>query len=169
MDFLIGGFFLNPNFGQKKTDQYQFRRVQNSMKKCSKCLACSYIEKGKTVRGKNYKGNKFIWKIGKQGLCSSSNLVYLLQCDQEKCLKQYIGVTQQEFRERIYQHIGYVRNKQLNKATGEHFNLPGHSIKNMKFTMLEQVKSPDPLHGREREKLIIRKFNSVYNGINKEP
>ena len=40
---------------------------------------------------------------------------------------------------------------------------------NMKFTMLEQVKSPDPLYRSEREKLIIRKFNTFYNGIHKEP
>ena len=117
----------------------------------------------------NYKGKQFVWKIGRQGLCLSSNLVYLIHCDKENCLRQYIGVTQQEFRERIYQHIGYVRNKQVNKATGEHFNLPGHSMHNMKFTMLEQVKSPDPLYGREREKLLIRKFNTFYNGINKDP
>ena len=79
-------------------------------------------------------------------------------------------MTQQEFRDRIYQHIGYVRNKQLNKSTGEHFNLPGHRIYHMKFTMLEQVKSLDPLYivcGRESK--LIRKYNTFHNGINKEP
>ena len=84
-------------------------------------------------------------------------------------MKKYFGITQQEFRERKLQHIGYVRNKQINKATGEHFNLPGHSMHNMKFTILEQVMSSDPLYGREREKLLIRKFNTFYKGINKEP
>ena len=59
--------------------------------------------------------------------------------------------------------------KKLNKATGEHFNLLGHSINNMKFTMFKQVKSFVPLYGREREKLLIRTFNTFYNGINKEP
>ena len=92
-----------------------------------------------------------------------------MECDKDKCKKQYIGVTQQEFRDRIYQHIGYVRNKQTSRATGDHFYLPGHNIHNMKFTMLEHIKSRDPLYGREREKLLIRKFNSFYNGINKEP
>ena len=85
------------------------------------------------------------------------------------CKKKYIGITHQEFRDRIYQHIGYVRNKQMQKATGEHFNLPGHHIHHMKFTILEKVKSSDPLYGREREKLLIRKFNTFYDGINKEP
>ena len=139
------------------------------MFKCGKCLACSYIKEGKTVAGKSYKGKKFIWKIGREGSCGSSNIVYLLECEKQYCKQRYIGVTHQEFRDRIYQHIGYVRNKQLQKATGEHFNLPGHQIHHMKFTMLEQVKSPDPLYGREREKLLIRKLNTSYDGINKEP
>ena len=69
----------------------------------------------------------------------------------------------------MYQHIGYVRNTQYQKATGEHFNLPGHQIHQMKFTMLEKVKSSDPLYGREGEKLLIRKFKTFYDGINKEP
>ena len=57
----------------------------------------------------------------------------------------------------------------MNKATGQHFNVPGHEIHHMKFTAIEQVKSEDPLYGREREKLFIRKFNTFFNGINKEP
>ena len=69
----------------------------------------------------------------------------------------------------MYQHIGYVRNKKLSKATGEHLNLPGHRIHHMKFIILEKVKSFDHLYGREREKLLIRKFNTFYNGINTEP
>ena len=144
-------------------------RVQKGLRKCGKCLACSYIQEGKSVKGKDYRGNKFTWTIGREVSCSSTNIVYLLQCDKENCRKQYIGETNQELRERIYQHIGYVRNKVISRATGEHFNLPGHSSHNMKFTILEKVKSIDPLYRREREKLLIRKFNSFYGGINKEP
>ena len=55
------------------------------------------------------------------------------------------------------------------RATGEHSNRPGHGVENMKFTVLEKVKSSDPLYGREREKLLIRKFNTFYCGINEEP
>ena len=93
----------------------------------------------------------------------------MIECNKEYCKKRYIGITQQEFRERVYQHIGYVRNKSISRATGEHFNFPGHSTHNMKFTILEQVKSTDPIYGREWEKMLIRKFNSYFNGINKEP
>ena len=107
--------------------------------------------------------------INKKVSCQDSNVIYLIQCDKERCKKRYIGFTTKEFRERMCQHLGYVRNKTLSKATGEHFNLPGHDKNNMKFTILEKVRSADPLYGREREKYHIRKFNTFYAGINREP
>ena len=58
----------------------------------------------------------------------------------------------QDFEERIYQHMGYVRNKTLTRAPGEHFNLPGRGINNMKFQILERVSLNDPFYAREREK-----------------
>ena len=93
----------------------------------------------------------------------------MVECDKEYCKERYIGITQRKFRERIYEHIGYVRTRKLDKTTGAHFNKPGHSTSNMKFTVLEKVKSLDPLYGREREKLLIRKFNTFYRGLNKTP
>ena len=113
-------------------------RNKKGMFRCGKCLAC-YIKEGKTVAGRSYRGKQFIWKIGREVSCESSNIVYLLECDKQYCKKKYIGITHQEFQDRIYQHIGYVRNKQMQKATGEHFNLPGHQIHHMKFTILEKV------------------------------
>ena len=68
----------------------------------------------------------------------------------------------------MLQDLGYVRNKVLSKATGEHFNLPGHTKNNMTFTKIEKVRKVDPLYGREREKLQIRKFNTFYEGNNRE-
>ena len=138
------------------------------MKKCNKCLACSYIKEGKIIDGKNYKGTLFKWKIGRPLSCNSNNVIYILECSKDNCKSQYIGMTE-EFRERIYQHIGYVRNKITSRATGEHFNLPGHDITHMKFSILEQFKSQDPLYAREREKVLIRKFNIFHAGIKKEP
>ena len=144
-------------------------RELKGMKKCGKCLACSYVKEGTSIRGISYKNKKFTWKIGRPLNCNSKNVVYMIECDKNNCNQRYIGYTQQEYQERIYQHIGYVRNKQIQKATGEHFNSPGHGMHNMKFTILEKVKSSDPLYGREREKLLIRKFNTFHNGINREP
>ena len=67
------------------------------------------------------------------------------------------------------QHLGYMRNKDKSKATGQHFNLQGHGMKKMKICILKQVNSHDPLYASERERLLIRKFNTFHSGINKEP
>ena len=67
------------------------------------------------------------------------------------------------------EHLGYVRNKVISESMRKHYNLPGHSKNDMKFTIIEKVKSTDPLYGKEREKVHIRKFNTYYGGLNKEP
>ena len=46
---------------------------------------------------------------------------HLIQCDKERCKKPYIGLTTKQVRERMCQHLGYVTNKTLSKAAGEHF------------------------------------------------
>ena len=43
------------------------------------------------------------------------------------------------------EHRGYVRNEKLDKATGEHFNLPGHNMSDIKITVLEKVKSDEKI------------------------
>ena len=52
---------------------------------------------------------------------------------------------------------------------GEHYNRPGHSKNDLKFTIIEKVRFSDPLYRREREKIHIRQFNTFYDGLNKEP
>ena len=75
----------------------------------------------------------------------------LIDCQKERCRQRYIGVTKRSFRKRVKEHIGYVKNEKISEATGEHFNLPGLSHTDMKFTIIEQVKSLDPISARERE------------------
>ena len=48
--------------------------------------------------------------------CQTSNVVYCLTCS--KCTKQYFGGTEKTLAIRFGQHRGYVRNKELQKATG---------------------------------------------------
>jgi hypothetical protein len=84
-------------------------RKQTGMKKCGKCVACSYILQTKTVLGRNYNGKPFVWKIGRKVTCDSKNVIYLLQCDKDLCRQKYIGMTS-DFRDRVCQHVGYVRN-----------------------------------------------------------
>ena len=55
--------------------------------------------------------------------------------------------------QRFAQHRGYVLNKQLDKATGAHFNRPGHKMSDMKVTILEKVHSDDPQMRNTRKSL----------------
>ena len=132
------------------------------MKKCGKCVTCSYVLEGKEITNNNNK-----WKITKQVSCKTKNVIYMLQC--EKCNKRYIGETEREFHERMKEHIGYARNMKLEKVTGNHFNLPGHGTHHMKFTIIEKVKYNDTQYRKEREKFHINKFNTHRDGLNEKP
>ena len=52
----------------------------NGMKKCGHCIICSYISEGNVIKGEN-----FIWKINKKVNCNDSNIIYLTQCQKERC------------------------------------------------------------------------------------
>ena len=92
----------------------------------------------------------------------------MLQCTKDNCKKRYIGQTGRFLRFRIADHKGYITNQVTSKATGAHWNQPGHSLADMKFTVLEQVKYNDEAYRKERETFFINKFNTFYQGINKE-
>ena len=140
------------------------RRKLRGMKKCGKCVVCSFIKEGKSIKNK-----ESLWTINEEYNCNTKNVVYMLECDKDNCKKRYIGETNREVKERIKEHIGYAKNNKTLYATGEHFNLPGHTYQNMKFTIVEKVKKQDIIYRQEREKYFIQKFNTFYDGINKMP
>ena len=78
----------------------------------------------------------------------------MLECNVEKCRQRYIGESKRVSRHRFAEHRGYIVNNRVDKATGAHFNSPGHSLANMTCTVLEQVKFNDTLYRKEREKTL---------------
>ena len=93
-----------------------------------------------------------------------------------KCNQQYIGETEKQASFRFAQHRGYSNNFQQHKAagkrieaTGEHFNLPGHSgVRDMKFQIIEKVFEKSKAVRLVREKKYIQEFQSEHLGINKK-
>ena len=141
------------------------KRNIKGMKKCNKmCPACPYIMEGKTIFGDNFK-----WDITKSVDCNTANVIYLIECNKENCRKRYIGESERPLRKRFSEHKGYVRNNIYSQPTGHHFNLPGHSEDNMNITILEKVKKNDTYYRKEREKYLIKKFNTYYRGLNRMP
>ena len=134
------------------------------MKNCRfGCLTCPYVKPGKMVAAT---ATTFKTDIQSAVDCQTSNLVYCINCD--KCQEQYIGETSKTLNQRFAEHRGYVRNKKEEKATGAHFNLPGHTIADMKITVLEKIASEDPQMRKLRESYFIKKFGTNYRGMNKK-
>ena len=69
---------------------------------------------------------------------------------------------------RLADHCGYVLNQDISKATGLHYNLPGLSLADMSCTVIEQVKKNDLIYRKEREEHHIRRFNTLYKGLNRK-
>ena len=69
---------------------------------------------------------------------------------------------------RLSDHRGYINNRVVNLPLVDHFNQTGHSLANLKVTIWEQVGIEDDSSKREREKYLFKKFNTFYNGLNRE-
>ena len=79
-----------------------------------------------------------------------------------------IGETGRLLKNRLSDHRGYITNQVLSVSTGNHFNLPGHSLAHEKVTILEQVKKTDTMYRKEREKYLINKCTTFHEVINRE-
>ena len=91
-----------------------------------------------------------------------------MNCNSEKCRQKYIGQTERKMNERFSEHKGYVNRKIISQPTGQHFNSPGHSISDMKITIIEKIKKTDQTYREERETYFIALFNTFYRGLNKK-
>ena len=143
------------------------QRNLKGMTKCNKpyCRTCPFIKEGKKIKI-NQKEN---WNINKAVNCNSNNIVYLIECTKENCTNnRYVGETKRNLRHRFGEHRGYVTNNHTEQATGAHYNLPGHSVENMKITILEKVKSMSDSYRKERELYFINKLNTYYQGLNRQ-
>ena len=61
------------------------------------------------------------------------------------------------------------KTEEKNHPTGVHFTSKEQYLSDMTITILEQVSSTDPYYRTERERYLIRNFNSYNNGLNKSP
>ena len=157
-DFLIRAKVSPPNNGRPK------RRL-NKMKRCNnQCVVCPYTKEAKFIQNRYFK-----WYLDRELNCNTRNIVYIIECNLQNCNQKCIGETERKFKDRISEHIGYIRTKKIDKSTGVHFNSTGHSLGNMTATILEKVKSEDIFYRKERESYHIRKFNTHFRGLNLRP
>ena len=92
------------------------------------------------MKRKKISFNNFTWNINQKLDCNTSNIIYIIECTKDNCKSIYIGESERPLRKRTLEHKGYIQNHMLDKATGEHFNMPGHDITCMKVSIIEKVR-----------------------------
>ena len=124
---------------------------------------CPFVQVGTKVKATQ---NSYTLEINEEVNCQTKNVIYIIGC--QKCNEQYVGETSRTLQERFVEHLGYVRNKLLNKATGEHSNIKGHNKSDIKNSILEKLYSNSDQLRKQREKKFITKFNTKYKGMNRK-
>ena len=131
------------------------------------CLTCPHIEDGRTTYTFSNTGE--VREIKQHINCKSTNLTYMIEC--QKCKKQYIGETKRTLRERFTDHRQATNNPSHANATAAvptHFNLPDHSIKDMKLIPLELQPTNNASRRKAREACFIEKGQTLTpHGINR--
>ena len=144
-NFIIRAKLPNP----KKA--YPDKKIKGMFRCGKQCPACPFIQEGTKIKI----NRKTDWKINKKTNCESSNIVYMIECSKDNCDQRYIEETKRWLKARLAEHRGYVRSNDTTKATGAHFNLPGHALSDMKVTIIEQVKIKDDQYRKQREEYYI--------------
>ena len=75
----------------------------------------------------------------------------------------YIGETKRMLHSRVAEHRGYVSNMETDKATGAHFNMPGHSLADLRVSAIEHTKGRASQYRKEHEHYFIRRFGTFYS------
>ena len=160
-----------PKISRGQNLQRNTRKTSSGWKKCAKpCPVCPFAAPPKNTVHSEV--SEYTHYIKAHLNCQDKNVIYMWRCKKENCSKRpenfYIGMTTRKFQIRFSEHLGYIKSEKCSEPSGEHFNLPGHSLSDIEGMILEQVKNKNPYILRAREEMIIQKFDSYKFGLNKE-
>ena len=106
--------------------------------------------------------------------CQSSNLLYIVTCEKgsRNCPQnQYVGETGQTGEKRCSEHRNTVVqdcHQGTKKPVGEHFQGPGHSVSDMRFTPVEKIYSNNIFVRKTRERRLINQLDMIRKGLNRK-
>ena len=99
--------------------------------------------------------------------CKSSNVVYLIECNQ--CKKQYVGETENPLHLRVNGHRSDYYRKLPDKPVAAHFNTLGHTFEDLTIMVIEELGSAPTERRKLRERFWIHTLRSVApQGLNLE-
>ena len=107
--------------------------------------------------------------------CQTSNILYVGTCvkNDRVCSDQpqYCGETGKTAEERFVGHrntIVQLCHQGSPLPVSEHFQGPGHSISDFRFTPVEKIDSKSIFVRKARERHMINKFNFIEHGLNRK-
>ncbi|XP_074792641.1 uncharacterized protein LOC141975875 [Natator depressus] len=129
----------------------------------ARCQLCPHIYSGDIITGPNHISHT----IRGSFTCTSTNVIYAIMCRQCPSA-MYIGQTGQSLRKRINGHKSDVKNYNIHKPVGKHFNLSGHAITDMKVAILQQKDFKIRLQRETVELVFICKLDTINLGLNRD-
>ena len=136
-----------------------------------RCTYCPMIHKDTTVKCNVSNKVHKLSKLPNSISCELSDIVYLITC--KKCNKYYVGETGRAFRSRMYEHILSVKKPKDNRITpvSKHFTDKGHSVRDLRFSILEwctlKYNTPKPEHRKKCERWWMWNIGAIHPiGIN---
>ena len=97
--------------------------------------------------------------------CTDEGCLYLLSCTKANCRKQYIGETCRAVYKRFKEHLDTSEDPETKCPAGLHFQLPGHSKKEMEMVPLELVRGCRATR-KIRERNLINQHEMIRYGLN---
>ena len=158
----VGDLLFRAKISLKRKSQ----RNKDGFTRCGKmCKACIHSPAGASTTIKTHKNDLTgeEWEITSSLDCKSKDVIYLLKCD--KCFFwPYVGESMRSFCERLAEHRYSIINN-VDNTVGRHFNLPGHSVANLRAIPIEKISGS---HGvrKARERVWINRYDSVTHGGN---
>ncbi|XP_065454583.1 uncharacterized protein LOC135984072 [Chrysemys picta bellii] len=129
----------------------------------ARCQLCPHIYSSDIIIGPNHISHT----IRGSFTCTSINVIYAIMCQQCPSA-MYIGQTGQSLRKRINGHKSDIRNHNTQKPVGEHFNLSGHSMTDLRVAILQQKNFKNRLQRETAELELICKLDTINSGLNKD-
>ena len=97
--------------------------------------------------------------------CTDQGCLYLLSCTKNTCRKQYVGETGRSLYVRFKEHKDSAETADTPCPVGQHFQLPGHSTRDMVMVPLELVRG-DKATRKQRERNLINTHQMIRFGMN---
>ena len=100
----------------------------------------------------------FCYPVRVKYITTNAHVLYV------KCANNWLVIGDQE--RHLFRRLSF---SLIKNFTGIHFNQGGHSVSDVRITILEKMKTSDESYRKERERYLINKFNTYYKGINRMP